>query len=151
MIVLLTTAASCCKQKESKIAIPAITEADGIRIVQEFNDAIINPTVQLLDDFCTEELTYGHSSGLIQNKATFIDDLVNGPFDFKSVTSPELTVEVSENTVIARFIFLATAIKNEKPVEIRLGCIQVFQQTENGQLKLLARQAYKLPVPQTKD
>lgn len=146
MIVLLITATSCCKQKESEIAIPAITEADGIRIVQEFNDAIINPTVQLLDNLCADELTYGHSSGLIQNKAEFIDDLVNGPYDFKSVTSPELSVEVSENTVIARFIFLATAIKDEKTIEIRLGCIQVFQQTENGQLKLLARQAYKLPA-----
>jgi hypothetical protein len=146
MIVLLITAASCCKQKESIIAIPAITEADGIRIVQEFNDAIMNPTVQLLENLCAEELTYGHSSGLIQNKATFIDDLVNGPYDFKSVKSPELSVEVSENTVIARFIFLATAIKDEKPIEIRLGCIQVFQQNKNGQLKLLARQAYKLPT-----
>ena len=145
MIVLLITAASCCKQKESEIAIPAITKSDGIRIVQEFNDAMIHPTVQLLENLCAEDLTYGHSSGLIQNKAEFIDDLVNGSYDFKSVTSPELSVKISGTTVIARFIFLATAIKDEKTIEIRLGCIQVFQQNKNGQLKLLARQAYKLP------
>jgi len=144
IIVLLITAVSC-KDKKSEVAFSTLTKADAIRIVQEFNDAMIHPTVQLLENLCAEELTYGHSSGLIQNKAAFIDDLVNGPYDFKSVTSPELSVGVSGNTVIARFIFLATAIKDKKPVEIRLGCIQVFQQNEYGQLKLLTRQAYKLP------
>ncbi len=153
MIILLITTVGCKEQeKKSKDALPQkadtlppITKTDVQRVVQEFNNAMINPSVQLLENLCAEDLTYGHSNGLIQNKAAFIDDLVNGPYDFKSVTSPELTIDISEETAVARFIFLATAIKEEKPVEIRLGCIQIFQRQDNGNWKLLARQGYKLP------
>lgn len=154
IVILITTVGCCCKVEEKKNEdglqqkvekIQTITEADAKKIVQVFNDAIVNPSVELLNDLCVDGLTYGHSSGLIQNKAEFIDDLVNGPYDFKSVTSPELSIEVSEETVVARFIFLANAIKEGKSIDIRLGCVQIYQRGTNGKLKLLARQAYKLP------
>lgn len=147
LLVALLIATVSCKEKGSASTILAITKADGIQIVNAFNDAMVNPTAQLLEDLCANELSYGHSNGLIQDKATFIDDLVNGPYNFKSVTSPELSIEISEETIVARFIFLAHAIKDENPIDIRLGCIQIFQRNAAGKWKLLARQAYKLPEP----
>jgi len=146
MIILLITIVGCKEPEKKKTeTLPPITKTDVESIVQEFNNAMINPSVQLLENLCAEVLTFGHSTGTIQNKSEFIDDVVNGPYDFKSVTSQELSIIISEETAVARFIYLANAIKDEAPVDIRLGCIQVFQRQDNGKLKLIARQGYKLP------
>ena len=146
MIILFITIVACTEsdKKESETLQP-ISKLEVEQVVKEFNNAMINPSVELLENLCAEILTYGHSSGNIQNKSEFIDDLVNGPYDFRSVTSPELTINISGETAIARFIFIANAIYDEKPIDIRLGCIQVFQRQDSGKLILLARQGYKLP------
>ena len=45
-----------------------------------------------LDKIAAPELTYGHSSGTIEDKAAFIDALVSGRNDF-------VTIDLSEQTV----------------------------------------------------
>ena len=115
------------------------------RAVSAFNKAMVDPSVELMEGLCANELTYGHSSGLIQNKAEFIDDIVNGPFDFSSVEAPEQTIHISGNTAIVRHIFLAKATNAGEAVDVRIGNMQVYQKGGDGKLRLLARQAYKLP------
>ena len=115
------------------------------RAVEAFNKAMVDPSVELMEILCAEELTYGHSSGLIQERAAFIDDIVKGPFDFSSVEAPDQTIHISGNTAIVRHIFLAKATNAGEPVDIRIGNVQVYQKGKDGKLRLLARQAYKLP------
>lgn len=115
------------------------------RAVAAFNKAMVDPSVELMDGLCAEELTYGHSSGLIQNKAEFIDDLVNGAFDFLSLEAPDQTIHISGNTAIVRHIFLAKGTNAGEPVDVRIGNMQVYIKDKDNQLQLLARQAYKLP------
>lgn len=145
-----------CKQneKQAKSETPTVTMEQGqdpptIDEVQQtvvaFNKVMVDPTAELMERLCAEELTYGHSSGLIQNKAEFIDDLVNGAFDFLSLEAPDQTILISGNTAIVRHIFLAKGINAGEPVDVRIGNMQVYQKDKDGQLRLLARQAYKLP------
>jgi PBP1b-binding outer membrane lipoprotein LpoB len=145
-----------CKQNASKseqenIENPSTVQKESLSIeeVQQavfiFNKAMVNPTVELMKGLCAEELTYGHSSGLIQNKAEFIDDIVNGPFDFISLEAPEQTIHISGNIAIVRHIFLAKGTNAGEAVDVRIGNMQVYQKDKDGKLKLLARQAYKLP------
>ena len=154
VLILILVIANGCKeqvQKETTLTVneksSQMSRGDVKGIVEELNKAFVNADKQVLEAYCAEQLTYGHSNGLVQNKVEFIDDLVNGPYDFTSVTSPELSVQIIEKTAIARFIFLAEAIKENELINIRLGCIQVFQQLENGEIKLIARQGFKLPEP----
>lgn len=151
MIVTLLIISSCNNKEKINNDTPkqkpesTLTISDIEKAVEAFNQIMIDPKATKLEALCSNELTYGHSSGLTQNKLEFIDDLVNGPYDFTKVTSPDLAISVSENIGIARFIFLATAIKDGQQIDIRIGCVQVFQRENNNELKLLARQAYKLP------
>ncbi|MCK0147656.1 nuclear transport factor 2 family protein [Arenibacter sp. F26102] len=145
-----------CKQNEKQAK--DITSTDTMELGQDsattdevqhavmaFNIAMVDPTVELMEALCAEELTYGHSSGLIQDRAAFIDDIVNGPFNFLSVEAPDQTIHISGNTVIVRHIFLARATNEGEPVDIRIGNVQVYQKGKDSKLRLLARQAYKLP------
>ncbi|WP_422348695.1 nuclear transport factor 2 family protein [Flagellimonas sp.] len=112
--------------------------------VETFHKTMIVARADVMDKLCSDKLIYGHSSGLVQNKEEFIDDLVNGSFDFKSITTPEQTITLSGNTAVVRHIFQASAIHEGEPVEIRIGNLQVYQLSDNGKWLLLARQAYKL-------
>jgi len=142
-----------CEQhnKESKLVelkaaktLPVPNSSEIEKAVKTFNDALINPERALLENLCADNLTYGHSSGLIQNKEAFINDLINGPFDFSSVSAPEQSIHLLGETAIVRHVFLAKATNDGEPIDIRLGNIQVYQRQEDGEWKLLARQAYKL-------
>ncbi|MGM5469983.1 nuclear transport factor 2 family protein [Flavobacteriaceae bacterium LMO-SS05] len=128
---------------ESKIKSPSKENVE--QAVIKFNNALVNPTLELMGSLCSSQLTYGHSSGLIQNKEEFIDDIVNGPFNFISVETLEQTITISANTAIVRHIFSAKAANDGNPVDVRIGNVQIYQSQEDGSLKLLARQAYKLP------
>ncbi len=143
----------CCKQqeKDSKAqeteiieTLPEPSTAEIEKVVEHFNAAMVNPSKEVLESLCSNGLTYGHSSGLIQNKEEFINDLINGPFDFSSVSAPEQTIHLTGNTAVVRHIFLASAIKEGQQLEIRIGNIQVYRRAKDGSWKLFARQAYKL-------
>ncbi len=127
-----------------EVQLPSPNKADVEKAVATFNEAMVNPERDLLERLCADELSYGHSSGIIQNKAEFIDDLINGPFNFLSVDSPEQTIQLSGDTAIVRHIFLASATNDGKPVDIRIGNMQVYKSDNEGKWRLLARQAYKL-------
>ncbi|THV58174.1 nuclear transport factor 2 family protein [Flagellimonas alvinocaridis] len=151
-MALLLSLASCgdTQQKPEETttvvesAAPAPKVSDVEAVVLEFNKALENPTKEVLEKLCSDKMTYGHSSGLVQDKATFIDDVLNGPFDFQSVAGPEQTITLSGNTAVVRNIFLASATKDGEPLEIKIGNMQIYELSQEGEWQLLARQAFKL-------
>ena len=154
LLFSLVISAISCKEKtqkavgkeevKSEVTLPAINKADVEKTVLAFNDAMVNVQKEVLESLCADELSYGHSSGLIQNKDEFIDDLINGPFDFSSLIGEYQTINLSDNTAVVRHIFVAEGTRDGNPANVRIGNMQVYQQQEDGTWKLLARQAYKL-------
>lgn len=114
-----------------------------VQLVNEFNQAIINTDSTALKNLVWEELSYGHSSGLIQDKAAFITGVMNGPNFFKKFELQNQTIKVSGKNAVVRHLAVAQAINKGNPVEIRFGNILIWQKKQ-GKWKLLARQGYKL-------
>lgn len=124
--------------------IVSVAEEDEVAAaVESLNKAIVDPEESLLESLTADELTYGHSSGLVQNKAEFVDDLVNGDFDFSSVDISAQSIYVAGKTAVVRHIFSAEATNAGAPVEVRIGNLLVYQK-QAGKWKLLARQSFKL-------
>ena len=112
--------------------------------VSDFNQAMVNRDKAILDLLSMEELSYGHSSGKIENKKTFIDEIIYGDFDFISTNTENQTINFSgESTAVVRHILLIEAINKGEKVSIRIGNMMVFKK-QDKLWKLLARQAYKL-------
>ena len=111
--------------------------------VEKLNRAIVDPEKVLLESIVSEGLSYGHSGGKVQNKAEFVDDLINGAFNFSSVTPTDQTISISGKNAIVRHIFVAKATNAGVPTDIRIGNVMVWRK-EGGQWKLLARQAFRL-------
>jgi ketosteroid isomerase-like protein len=138
-IIAMGLFVSCGSQGTGTLDQQTVLEALG-----ELDQALIDRDSETLSSITAPNLTYGHSSGNIQDKQTFIDDVMNGPFRFVSITNENQTVTISGNVGIVRHILSADATNAGNPAKVRIGIIMVFQQNKNNEVVLLARQAYKL-------
>jgi ketosteroid isomerase-like protein len=119
-------------------------EAEVIAQVERFRQALIDPDAKELAALTSKNLSYGHSSGTIQDQATFIDKLVNGDSDFVSVEFQNQTVEITANVAIVRHNLAAHTKGEGVEKDIKIGVMLVWQKEKNKWL-LIARQAYKVP------
>lgn len=112
--------------------------------VEQLRKAMIDGNKTDLENIASEKLSYGHSSGLIENKAEFVDKIASGKSDFVTIELTDQTVSVSGKTAIVRHKLHATTNDGGKAGEVRLFILLIFQK-EGKQWKLLARQAVRQP------
>ncbi|SFU18070.1 protein of unknown function [Algoriphagus locisalis] len=111
--------------------------------VEKLRLALIDPTVSNLNELSSIHLSYGHSSGKLENQAQFIEALVSGASDFATVSFEDQTIQVEKDVAIVRHNLVADVLDGGKSNSIKIGVILVWQK-EKSQWKLIARQAYKL-------
>ncbi len=121
-------------------------EKDIITAVEFMRKAMIDGNRASLTKLAADELSYGHSSGVVQNKAEFVEAIASGKSDFVTIDLTDQTIKISGNTAIVRHKLSAQTNDGGKPGSTVLGVMLIFQK-QSGDWKLLARQAYKLPVP----
>lgn len=121
-------------------------ETDVAAAVENMRKAMISGVKADLENLASENLSYGHSSGKIQNKAEFVEAIVNKSSVFVTINLSNQTIKVTGKTAIVRHILTAQTADGGKPGNITLGIMLVFVK-EHGKWMLLGRQAYKLPVP----
>lgn len=112
-------------------------------VTEQLRLAMINPDKNQLEKLVAENLSYGHSSGAVDDKTTFVDKLVSGQSDFVNIDILEQSITITGKTAIVRHILQATTNDNGKPGEVKLRVLLVWLQ-QGGKWKLLARQAVKM-------
>ena len=110
--------------------------------VENFRMALINPDSTTLSKLVTDDLTYGHSSGKIEDKKTFMNTLLTGQSDFVTIDLTDQTIIVHGKTAIVRHILSAATNDNNKPGTVKLAVLTVWVK-EHHQWRLLARQAVR--------
>src|SRR5687768_13115938 len=111
--------------------------------VERLRKAMIDADRQQLDNITSPDLSYGHSSGKIEDKAAFIESLVSGASDFITMDLTNQTIKVLGKTALVRHNLTGTTKDNGVPGNPKLGVLLVWQK-QKGDWKLLARQAFKL-------
>jgi hypothetical protein len=112
--------------------------------VKQLNQAMIDGNHITLDQLTAAKLSYGHSSGLVEDKNAYITAIVDGTFGFTSIDLTEQTIAVSGDVAIVRHKFSAgTDNKGQQPGTVKLAVLQIWQK-QKGKWVLLARQATKI-------
>lgn len=112
--------------------------------VEKLMKGIVDADKGILQDITAEELVYGHSSGKVQNRTEFIDEVIaSKPIDFIKIDLAEQTIKVIGDAAVVRHILSAEITNNGTPGNLRIGNMLVWQK-QKGKWKLIARQAYKL-------
>lgn len=112
--------------------------------VENLRLAMISGERTALENIAATALSYGHSSGKIEDKTAFVESIASGKSDFVTIEFRDQTINISEKTAIVRHQLHATTNDGGKPGEVHLGILLIWQK-QGKNWKLLARQAYKLP------
>jgi ketosteroid isomerase-like protein len=111
--------------------------------VDALTRAIISQDSSALDKLTSEELSYGHSTGLVENKAEFVKDILSGPTKFFQIDNANQNINLEDNVAMVRNICSITGTKNGAPLKLKIGILMIWEKT-GGNWKLIARQGYKL-------
>jgi hypothetical protein len=110
--------------------------------VEKLRIAMITPDKASLENVTSPFLSYGHSSGMVENQQQFMDKLLSGQSDFVTINLNDQTIVVNGKVAIVRHKMLATTNDNNKPGEVKLAIMLVWQRT-GKEWKLIGRQAVK--------
>jgi len=113
--------------------------------IDDLRKAMLSADQAGLEALVADQLSYGHSGGVVESKAQFVNVIISKKTIYKSITLSELNVAVVGNNAIARHIFSADFEADGKPGQARVGVLQVWTK-QDGRWKLLARQAFRLPT-----
>ncbi|MGI8637645.1 MAG: nuclear transport factor 2 family protein [Segetibacter sp.] len=115
------------------------------QVVEKLKKAMVDADKTALTALTSEKLTYGHSTGAIEDKKLFIENIMNNKSDFVNINLSDQTIIISDNVAWVRHKLDATTNNDGKPGEAHLYVLLVWQK-QADQWKLLARQAVKQPA-----
>jgi len=127
---------------------PAFAGADEDTVaknLEAFRAAQVADNVEGLASLCAAELSYSHSSGVVEDKATFIANATNGKSKFLSLVYENPTIRVVGPAAIVRFHWLGEqeAVADGKKSATNLHILMNWQK-QGADWKLLSRSATKL-------
>lgn len=134
----------------SALAVGAISIAPAIaasadeetvaKNVEAFRTAQAAADAKALDALCAAELSYSHSDGRIEDKATFIAGATSGTSKVLSLEWKERTIRVVGDAAIVRFHWIGESqtVADGKKSNTSLRILMVWQK-QGGDWKLLAR------------
>ncbi|WP_267427255.1 nuclear transport factor 2 family protein [Methylobacterium sp. GC_Met_2] len=111
--------------------------------VDALTKAILAGDGAALDMLTLDGLSYGHSSGVVQDKAAFIAPLASKRQTFPSITLSDRSVSLVGDDAIARHVFTGEVVTDGKTSPVHIGVLQVWHR-DAGRWRLLARQAFKI-------
>ena len=113
------------------------------KAVEQMRLLMIDPDKAKLEAMAADQLTYGHSTGKLENKAAFVEALTSGASDFININLTDQTITVVDNTALVRHNLLADTRNDGKPGNAHLSVLLVWIK-QKGTWQLLARQAVKI-------
>lgn len=112
--------------------------------VEQLRQAMIDGDGKALRALSAPQLSYGHSSGIMEDQTAFIEKIASGKSDFVTMELADQTISIAGDVALVRHNLKADIKDGGVPNTIHLGVLLVWQK-QAGDWKLLARQAFKYP------
>ncbi|MDE4912365.1 MULTISPECIES: nuclear transport factor 2 family protein [Methylobacterium] len=128
-------------------AVPGTAAGPDAAAVEQAVDALTQALLAAdgpaLDALVLDGLSYGHSSGQVQDKTAFVETLTSKRSAFPSITLSDRSVSVVGDDAVARHVFTGEVVSGGKTAPVHIGVMQVWHR-DQGRWRLLARQAFKI-------
>jgi ketosteroid isomerase-like protein len=112
--------------------------------IMDLNNAMISKDKPVLEKLTAEELSFGHSTAVVQDKNTFINDILSGPVTFSKIDVSNQSIQMAEDIAIVRNTSSISGTNKGMPLDIKIGVLMIWKK-KGSNWKLLARQGFKLP------
>jgi ketosteroid isomerase-like protein len=113
--------------------------------LEAFRSAQIAADAKAFDELCAAELSYSHSDGHVEDKATFIKNATAGKSKFLSLEYKDPKIRVVGPAAIVRFHWLgeSESVADGKKTTTNLHILMNWQK-QGAEWKLLSRASTKL-------
>jgi ketosteroid isomerase-like protein len=132
-----------CMAAAQGVNAQASDESAVAAAVETLRKAILDGDKTTLEKISAEKLTYGHSSGQIENKEEFVAALATGKADFTRIDISDQKILITGNTAIVRHVLKGEVVLSGNTTPLNLSVMLVWQK-QGKDWKLLARQAIKI-------
>jgi len=122
-------------------------EAKVIQASKDLHKALVSQNKASLNQITDKALSYGHSNGWIQTKATLVSDFESGRITYHSITEDSVSAAINGNLASVRFNGVYVATNNGVKSENRLKVLEVWVKKGNRWI-LFSRQGFKPPFMQ---
>ena len=127
---------------------PAVAETSDaaavVDAVSSLTKAMLAADKAKLEALVVDQLSYGHSSGTLQDKTAFVDVIASKKSVYKSIELTNQTVAIVGNNAIVRHAWESESGTGDGKWNVsKIGVLQVWQK-QGDDWKLLARQAFKV-------
>lgn len=119
---------------------------DEIKVAEQterLRQAMISGNRTELVSLVSDQLTYGHSSGKMEDMETFVHTISTKKSDFKRIELADQSVTVKGKTAIVQHVLRADTNDGGNPGKVNLGVVLIWEK-QKGTWKLLARRAFKI-------
>ncbi|WP_397453303.1 nuclear transport factor 2 family protein [Pseudomonas sp. NA-150] len=123
-------------------AAPASGEKDVAAAVDQLTQAMLHKNIAKLQNLTADNLTYGHSSGTIQDKQAFISDIETGKSGFNELKMLNQKITMNGDVALVRNHFSAQAVNSGVLVPTEIENFQIWKK-QHGEWKLIGRQAFR--------
>ncbi len=111
--------------------------------VSTLNNAMISKNKQSLESLVSNDVSYGHSTGAVQNKAELVQDIMTGVVQFSSIVSENQKISLTDDLAIVRNNSSIKGNRGDTPLDLKIGILMVWKK-QGDHWQLIARQGYKL-------
>ena len=136
-LVVVTMLPAAVAQKNNDKAHQQVAAA-----VEALRVAMLSADKSALEALASQALSYGHSSGVVEDKATFVETIVSGKSKFKTIDLSNQTITINGPVALVRHNFKAQTEDGGRPGNANINILLVWQK-ENKAWKLVARQAVR--------
>lgn len=106
-------------------------------------EAMVAKDVDFLRNVLSDQVTYSHSNGLVENKKEHLQNVGSGSIEYLSMTLEKSNIRVFKKTAVNNGVILVKGRYKGTVFDIRLGFTDVYVKSKR-QWKLLAWQSVKL-------
>ena len=104
-------------------------------------NALINKDSLSLDDVLANDVSYGHTSGLIQTKAQLIRSVVSKEQDYINIIPSDMNIRIYDNTAVVTMKSSVIMNYQGKPLNMDMYITLVW--IKKNKWQLVARQSVK--------
>jgi ketosteroid isomerase-like protein len=112
------------------------------KAVETLVKAITAADKAALDGVVSDQLSFGHADGRVEDKAAFVGGIVAKKVIYKSVTIEDPKITVAGNNAIARYPAAVEVEAGGRAISLKLGIMTVWVK-DGGSWKLLAHQSFR--------
>ena len=107
----------------------------------ELRNSLINKDSVSLDELLASDVSYGHTSGLIQTKAQLIRSVVSKEQDYKNIIPSDMNIRIYDNTAVVTM--KSTVIMNYQGSPLNMNMYITLTWIKKNKWQLVARQSVK--------